>query len=285
MLELLTDPNVWLAFATLTALEIVLGIDNVIFITILADKLPQQDRARARRLGLAGAMFMRIGLLLSLAWIIGLTAPLFTVVGFEISGRDIVLLLGGLFLMAKSTHEIHGNLEGAEGHAGTRVPATLFGVVAQIMVLDVVFSLDSVITAVGIVDDVPVMVAAIVTAVAIMMFFAGPVGAYVTRHPTIKMLALSFLLMIGVALVAESFDVHIPKGYLYFSMVFSLGVEVLNLRTRKAAAEPVTLHKPYTVENARDLARRYAEARRFVETHPIPFGPIDEDADETNRER
>ena len=247
MLELLTDPNVWLAFATLTALEIVLGIDNIVFISILADKLPPDQRAKARRVGLGLAMFIRIALLASLAWIIGLTAPLFTVAGVEISGRDLVLLLGGLFLLAKSTHEIHGSLEGEEGHGSARVHASFTSVIIQILLLDIVFSLDSVITAVGMTNQLPVMIAAVVVAVGVMMFAAGPIGSFVSRHPTVKMLALSFLILIGVMLVAESFDQHIPKGYIYFAMAFALGVEMLNLRLRKPSA-PVELHKPYTEE-------------------------------------
>ena len=249
MLELLTDPNVWLAFATLTALEIVLGIDNIVFISILADKLPPEQRPKARRVGLGLAMFIRIALLASIAWIIGLTAPLFTVAGVEISGRDLVLLLGGLFLLAKSTHEIHGSLEGEHGHASAKVHASFAGVIVQILLLDIVFSLDSVITAVGMTDILPVMIAAVVVAVGVMMFAAGPISDFVGRHPTVKMLALSFLILIGVMLVAESFDQHIPKGYVYFAMAFALGVEMLNLRMRKkAAGAPVELHKPYTEE-------------------------------------
>ena len=246
MFEFLADPTVWLAFATLTALEIVLGIDNVIFISILAQKLPEGQQAKARRVGLGLAMFMRIALLFSLAWVIGLTAPLFEVAGVEVSGRDLVLLLGGLFLLAKSTHEIHGSLEGEAGHTSARVAPSFASVIAQILVLDIVFSLDSVITAVGLVDHLPVMVAAVVVAVAVMMFAAGPISAFVNRHPTVKMLALSFLLLIGVMLVAESFDVHVPKGYIYFAMAFSLGVEMLNLRLRKPRTPPVELRQPVT---------------------------------------
>lgn len=246
MLELLADPQIWLAFATLTALEVVLGIDNIVFISILADKLPAHQRARARRVGLGLAMFMRIGLLFSISWIIGLTEPLFAVMGMEISGRDLVLLGGGLFLIAKSTHEVHGSLEGEEGTASARVPASFAAVIAQILVLDIVFSLDSVITAVGMVDELAVMVAAVVVAVAIMMFAAGPISSFVGRHPTIKMLALSFLILIGFMLVVEAFEFHVPKGYIYFAMAFALGVEMLNLRVRKRSREPVELHKPYS---------------------------------------
>ncbi|MFA5861823.1 MAG: TerC family protein [Candidatus Thermoplasmatota archaeon] len=244
MLELLSQPEIWLAFATLTALEIVLGIDNVVFISILAGKLPAHQRQRAQRVGLGLAMFIRVGLLFSLGWLIGLTAPLFTVMSLEVSGRDLVLLIGGLFLVAKSTHEIHGSLEVERAHNAGKPGVTFIGIIAQILALDIVFSLDSVITAVGMVDDLPVMIAAVVAAVAVMMFAASPIGTFVGRHPTVKMLALSFLMMIGVMLVAESFDVHVPKGYIYFSMAFALGVEMLNLRLRKNV-EPVALHQPF----------------------------------------
>jgi predicted tellurium resistance membrane protein TerC len=242
MLELLTDPQAWIAFATLTALELVLGIDNIIFISILVDRLPQARRDLARRIGLFMAMFMRIGLLLMLAWIVGLVAPLFSVVGKEISGRDLILILGGLFLVWKSTTEIHGSLEGEEDHAPAAAGATFAAVIAQIMIVDIVFSLDSIITAVGMVDDVRVMVAAVVVSVALMMLFAGPIGRFVSDHPTIKMLALSFLVVVGVVLIAEGFDHHVPKGYVYFAMAFSLAVEMLNIRMRKRAAKPVQLH-------------------------------------------
>ena len=244
--ELLTDPTVWLAFATLTALEIVLGIDNIVFISILADKLPLEQRAKARRVGLFLAMFIRVGLLFSLAWVIGLVQPLFTVPFFnvEISGRDLVLLVGGLFLLAKSTHEIHSSLEGRHDTKVARAAASFTGVIVQILLLDIVFSLDSVITAVGMTDDLPVMVAAVVVAVGVMMFAAAPIGNYVSKHPTLKMLALSFLILIGMMLVAEAFDQHVPKGYIYFAMGFALLVEVLNLRVRKVE-EPVQLHTPY----------------------------------------
>ena len=246
MLELLTDPQAWLAFATLTALELVLGIDNIIFISILVDKLPPAQRALARRLGLFMAMFMRIGLLLVLSWIIGLVAPLFTVLGQEISGRDLILIGGGLFLLWKSTGEIHQSLEGEEGHASSAVKATFTAVILQIMVVDLVFSLDSIITAVGMVDEIAVMIAAVIASVVLMMVFAGAIGRFVSDHPTIKMLALSFLVVVGVVLIAEGLDHHVPKGYVYFAMAFSVAVEMLNIRMRKRAARPVHLHDAYS---------------------------------------
>jgi predicted tellurium resistance membrane protein TerC len=241
-MEWATNPEIWIALLTLTALEIVLGIDNVVFISILAAKLPPEQQKRARRVGLSLAMFIRIALLFSLAWIIRLTEPLFTVVGQEISGRDLILILGGLFLLAKSTHEIHQKLEGEEGHISMRVAAKFWSVIVQILLLDIVFSLDSVITAVGMVDEIAVMVTAVIIAVGFMLFFADAISNYVERHPTVKMLALSFLLLIGLALLAEGFDQHIPKGYIYFAMAFSLGVEMLNLRLRTKVA-PVKLHE------------------------------------------
>jgi predicted tellurium resistance membrane protein TerC len=245
MVELLSHPQTWIAFATLTLLELVLGIDNIIFISILVDKLPKARRELARRLGLFMAMFMRIGLLLVLAWIVGLVEPLFTVAGTNISGRDLILILGGLFLVYKSTTEIHGSLEGEEGTTAAAVKATFAAVILQIMVIDLVFSLDSIITAVGMVDDVRVMIAAVIASVALMMLFAGPIGRFVSDHPTIKMLALSFLVVVGVVLIAEGFGHHVPKGYIYFGMAFALGVEMLNIRTRKRAAKPVDLHNAY----------------------------------------
>jgi predicted tellurium resistance membrane protein TerC len=245
-MELLSDPQVWIAFATLTALELVLGIDNIIFITILVDKLPPGERERARRIGLAAAMFMRIGLLLVLAWMIGLTAPLFTVLGEQISGRDLILIAGGLFLLWKSVMEIHQLLEGVAGERSAAVGATFGAVVGQIMLLDLVFSLDSIITAVGMVPWIEVMVAAVVASVALMMLFAGPIGAFVSQHPTIKMLALAFLVVIGVVLIAAGFEHEIPKGYVYFAMAFAVAVELLNIRMRKRAPRPVELHEPYT---------------------------------------
>ena len=245
MLELLTDPQAWIAFATLTALELVLGIDNIVFISILVDKLPPAKRELARRLGLFMAMFMRIGLLLVLAWIVGLTAPLFTVTQHEISGRDLILIGGGLFLLWKSTVEIHHSLEGVEGSTSGVVKATFGAVILQIMLIDLVFSLDSIITAVGMVDEIAVMVAAVIVSVALMLLFAGAIGRFVSEHPSIKMLALSFLLVVGVVLIAEGFDQHVPKGYVYFAMAFSLAVEMLNIRMRRRSAKPVHLHAPY----------------------------------------
>ena len=243
MIELLSSPEAWIAFATLTALELVLGIDNIIFISILVDKLPKEKREFARRIGLFMAMFMRIGLLLVLAWIVGLVEPLFTVFKQAISGRDLILIAGGLFLIWKSTSEIHQSIEGEEdSHGAKAVKATFAAVILQIMIVDLVFSLDSIITAVGMVDDVRIMIAAVVGSVALMMLFAGPIGRFVSDHPTIKMLALSFLVVVGVVLVAEGFDHHVPKGYVYFGMAFSLAVEMLNIRLRKKSARPVQLH-------------------------------------------
>ena len=247
MPEMLVDPQVWIAFFTLTALELVLGIDNIIFISILVDRLPVAQRERARRLGLFGAMFMRIGLLLVLSWIIRLTAPLFTVLGEAISGRDLILIGGGLFLLWKSVREIHQLLEGAEGDRSAAVGATFGAVIAQIMIIDLIFSLDSIITAVGMVRQIEVMIAAVIASVALMMAFAGAIGRFVSAHPTIKMLALSFLVVVGVVLIAGGFDHDVPKGYIYFAMAFSVVVEMLNIRLRRRAA-PVHLHAPYTRE-------------------------------------
>jgi predicted tellurium resistance membrane protein TerC len=233
MLDWISDPQAWIALATLTALEIVLGIDNIVFISILSDKLPHEQRARARVLGLAVAMIGRVALLLSLAWIMRLTTDLFSVAGRGLSGRDLILLAGGLFLIGKSTYEIHDKMEGGS-HRGEVGPRPSFAsVILQIMLLDLVFSLDSVITAVGMADHVPVMVLAVVIAVAVMMLSAGAIAGFISRHPTIKMLALSFLLLIGVMLVAEGFDQHVPKGYVYSAMAFSLFVEMLNIRSRR----------------------------------------------------
>lgn len=250
-MEWLTDPNIWIALVSLTALEIVLGIDNIIFISILAGKLPEEQQARARQVGLGLAVVTRLALLFTLAWIIGLTAPLFSAFGEEISVRDLVLLGGGLFLLAKSTLEIHEKLESREGHASARVPASFAAVIGQILVLDVVFSLDSIITAVGMVDQVAVMAAAIIIAIIVMLIMAGPVSDFVNRHPTIKILALGFLLLIGVALIGEGLDMHIPKGYIYFAMAFSLFIEIINLRVRRdRPAEPVHLRAPYAESGA-----------------------------------
>ena len=245
MMELITSPQAWIAFATLTALELVLGIDNIIFISILVDKLPPERREFARRLGLFMAMFMRIGLLLVLAWIVGLVEPLISIMENEISGRDLILILGGLFLIWKSTSEIHQSLEGEEAHASSAVKATFSAVILQIMIIDLVFSLDSIITAVGMVDDVRIMIAAVIFSVALMMVFAAPIGHFVSAHPTIKMLALSFLVVVGVVLVAEGFGEHVPKGYVYFGMAFSLAVEMLNIRLRRNSNKPLQLHQQH----------------------------------------
>jgi predicted tellurium resistance membrane protein TerC len=233
-----------LALVTLTFLEIVLGVDNVIFISILSAKLPAPDQPRARRVGLLGAMLMRIALLFSIAWVVRLTAPLVSIAGWEISGRDFILIGGGLFLLAKATLELHERLEGEEHHRQGRSAVSFGAVIAQIMALDIVFSLDSVITAVGMADDIAIMVAAVVLSVAIMMVSAGPVSEFVSRHPTIKVLALSFLLLIGLSLVADGLGLHIPKGYIYFAMGFSVFVEMINLRVRRRAA-PVQLRDPH----------------------------------------
>ena len=246
-MDWLTDPQAWIGLLTLTVLEIVLGIDNVIFISILAGKLPAEQQSRARTIGLALAMLTRIALLFSLSLILRLTTPLFTLFNHGVSGRDLILLTGGLFLIGKSTHEIHSKLEGEEGHASARVAPTFTSVIIQILLLDIVFSLDSVITAVGMVSNLWVMVTAVVIAVGFMLVFAGPVSAFVERHPTVKMLALSFLLLIGTTLIADGLGFHIPKGYVYTAMAFSVFVEVLNLKMRKRkAAKPVKLHEAYT---------------------------------------
>jgi predicted tellurium resistance membrane protein TerC len=240
MLEWLTDPEAWIALFTLTALEIVLGVDNIIFISILVGRLPEEQRQRARVLGLGFAMLTRIGLLLSLAWVMTLTEPIFTIIGREISGRDIILILGGLFLLWKSVHEIHGALEGEdETHdaAAIAARASFAAIIVQIGIIDIVFSLDSVITAVGMADHVEIMVIAIMIAIGVMMFSARAIGDFVDRHPTVKMLALSFLILIGLALIAEGWDFHIPKGYIYFAMAFSVAVEMLNLRLRAKRAK------------------------------------------------
>jgi predicted tellurium resistance membrane protein TerC len=249
----MSSPESWIALLTLTVLEIVLGIDNIIFISILAGKLPQDQQPRARTVGLALAMFVRIALLASIAWIARLTSPLFTVLGQEISGRDLILLGGGVFLLFKATREIHDRLEGEEGEESAKVRASFTAVIIQILLLDIVFSLDSVITAVGMADELAVMVTAVVIAVGVMMFAAGPLGRFVARHPTVKMLALAFLLLIGTSLVAEGLDQHVPKGYIYFAMGFSVLVEMLNLRAKSKQA-PVRLHEPYVAEAPRPQA-------------------------------
>jgi predicted tellurium resistance membrane protein TerC len=241
-MEWITSPEAWVALTTLTLLEIVLGVDNIIFISILVGRLPEEQRDRARILGLAFAMGTRILLLLVLSWIMRLQATLFTVLGVDISGRDLILIGGGLFLLAKSTLEIHHSLEGEEGHAGSVQRATFTSVIVQIAIIDIVFSLDSVITAVGMADDLAVMIIAVMIAVGVMMFAAGAIGRFVDNHPTIKMLALSFLVLIGVALIAEGIEVHIPKGYIYFAMAFSVLVEMLNIRIRRSR-EPLQLKK------------------------------------------
>lgn len=244
-MEFLADPQLWIAFLTLTVLELVLGIDNVIFISILSGKLPAAQQAKARYIGLTLALLMRVVLLFSLSWIMGLTEPLFTVWGQSVSGRDLILLLGGLFLIGKSTHEIHGSLEGHEGSASEKAYASFASVIVQITLLDIVFSLDSVITAVGMVNNIWIMIAAVVVSIIAMMAFAGPIGGFVQRHPTVKMLALAFLLLIGVTLMAEGLHQHISKGYIYAAMAFSVFVEFLNMKLRKKS-EPVHLHSAYT---------------------------------------
>lgn len=231
-MDWLMNPDAWVALLTLTALEIVLGVDNVIFISILAGKLPLEQQARARQVGLALALITRILLLLSLSWIIGLTEPLFAVAGLEVSGRDLILILGGLFLIGKATFEIHERLEGEEGHSDAKVLPSFTAVIIQIMLLDIVFSLDSVITAVGMVDYISVMIIAVIVAVGFMMVFAGPVNRFISKHPTVKVLALSFLLLIGTTLIAEGFHVHFQKGFVYFAMAFSVFVEMLNVRMK-----------------------------------------------------
>jgi predicted tellurium resistance membrane protein TerC len=245
MFEWLVSPEAWVALATLTALEIVLGIDNIIFISILVGRLPEEQRRFARSLGLGLAMITRLGLLFSLAWVMGLTDALFSVLGHPVSGRDIILIGGGLFLIAKATHEIHGSLEGAANGEPNVAAHGLWMVLIQIAVLDIVFSLDSVITAVGLVSQVPIMALAIIIAVGVMLFAAKSIGDFVDAHPTIKILALSFLVVVGFTLLVEGFDVHVPKGYIYFAMAFSLGVETINIKMRKTLDKPVELRKDY----------------------------------------
>jgi predicted tellurium resistance membrane protein TerC len=249
-MEWLSDPQAWIALLTLTVLEIVLGIDNIVFISILAGKLPANQQAKARQVGLFLAMFIRIALLASIAWMAKLTNPLFTVLGEEISGRDLIMLIGGLFLIAKSTHEIHNKLEGEEGETVRKVPPSFTGVIVQILLLDIVFSLDSVITAIGMAKQIAVMIIAVILAVGVMLVSAGPISNFVNRHPTVKMLALSFLILIGVALLGEGLEMHIPKGYIYFAMGFSIMVEMLNLRMKKHS-HPVKLHSGYEEEGTK----------------------------------
>ena len=244
-MDLLSDPQIWLAFVTLTALELVLGIDNIVFISILVDKLPPEQRTRARQIGLFLAMFMRLALLSVLSWLVGLTAVLFTAFDHGFTGRDLILASGGAFLLWKATSEVHQLLEGREGHASSGVKATFAAVITQIIIIDAVFSLDSIITAVGMVDELAVMMAAVVASVALMMAFSGVISRFVSRHPTIKMLALGFLFVIGVVLVADGFGYHIPKGFVYGAMAFALVMEMLNIRMRKAATKPVDLHEKY----------------------------------------
>jgi predicted tellurium resistance membrane protein TerC len=249
-MDWIADPDVWIGFGTLLALEVVLGIDNIVFISILSSKLPKAQQGRARQIGLGLALIMRIALLLTLSWVIGLTDTLFEAFGNEVSGRDLILITGGLFLLGKSTYEIHDRLEGEEGHAGARVAASFGAVIVQIVLLDAVFSLDSVITAVGMVDEIGVMIAAVIVAVAIMLVSAAAISTFVNQHPTIKMLALSFLLLIGLSLLLDGLGQHIPKGYIYFAMGFSLLVELLNLRARAVRVKPVKLRQRYEEEVA-----------------------------------
>ncbi len=246
-MEWISTPESWIALLTLTSLEIVLGIDNIIFISILAGKLPEDQQKMGRQVGLLMAMFTRILLLFSIAWLTRLTTPLFGVFSYEFSGRDLILIVGGLFLLGKSTFEIHERLEGEEGHASEKAAVSLSGVIFQIMLLDIVFSLDSVITAVGMVDEIAIMVTAVIVSVAIMLFASGPISSFVNDRPTLKILALSFLLLIGFSLIGDGMGLHIPKGYIYFAMGFSVFVEIINLQMR-AKTKPVQLRKPYTTE-------------------------------------
>jgi predicted tellurium resistance membrane protein TerC len=244
----MANPEAWVALVALTAVEIVLGIDNIIFLSILVARLPPSQQARARQIGLGLAMGMRILLLLSLSWLLGFTQPLFAVLGQAISGRDLILIVGGLFLLAKATLEIHGSLEGEEGAASTRPVASFAAVVVQVVLLDIVFSIDSVLTAVGMARDIPVMILAVMISVGIMLVAAGAIHRFIERHPTVKMLALAFLVLVGVALMGEGLDMHIPRGYIYFAMAFSVGVEMLNIRVRRRPAEPVHLRRAYVEE-------------------------------------
>lgn len=259
-MEWITQPNAWIALVTLVALELVLGVDNVIFISILAGKLPVEQQQKARTTGIAMAVITRVLLLLSISWVIGLTEPLFNVFTLEISGRDLILIAGGLFLLGKATLEIHHRLEGVEGERSAKVAASFASVIIQIMLLDIVFSLDSVITAVGMVDEVIIMIIAVVFAAIVMIWSARSIGEFVERHPTIKILALSFLLLIGFTLIVEGLHQHIPKGYIYFAMGFSVFVEMLNLRIRAQSAEPVKLHQRYAVEKGKNKTKAKAKA-------------------------
>ena len=267
-MELVSNPQIWLAFATLTALELVLGIDNIVFISILVDKLPADQRTRARRIGLFLAMFMRIGLLSVLSWLVGLTAVLFTALDHGFTGRDLILLAGGAFLLWKSTHEVHQLLEGDPGQASSSVRATFVAVIIQIIVIDAVFSLDSIITAVGMVDELAVMIAAVIASVALMMAFSSVISRFVSVHPTIKMLALGFLFVIGVVLVADGFGQHISKGYVYGAMAFSLAIELLNIRMRRGSGKPVDLHESYEPEGVRSCP----QCGSTIATPPILMG-------------
>lgn len=258
-MDWIADPQIWIVLITLTSVEIVLGVDNIIFISILVAKLPQQNQQKARAIGLGLAIFTRIALLSILFWFMGITAPLFTVFHEEISVRDLILICGGLFLLAKSTVEVHEKLEGAEGRISVRNKPGFAGVIIQIAVLDIVFSLDSVITAIGLANQLFVMMMAIILAVLFMLLFARTVGDFVEKHPTVQMLALSFLLLIGLTLIGEGLDLHIPKGYVYFAMAFSVFVEILNIRIRKPAAQPVKLHKTYIEPPPEPLSKKKAE--------------------------
>jgi predicted tellurium resistance membrane protein TerC len=281
-MEWLTDPQVWIALATLTALEIVLGVDNIIFISVLVGRLPEAQRNRARSIGLLLAMGTRILLLFSLTWMMTLTQPLIDLFGRGISGRDLILIGGGLFLLWKSVHEIHNSLEGeSDEQAGAAVRATFAGVLVQIAIIDIVFSLDSVITAVGLVDQLSVMVIAIVAAVGVMMFAAKPIGEFVDRHPTIKMLALAFLILVGFALVAEGWDFHVPKGYIYFAMAFSVAVEMLNLRMRARAARRAT---PVHLRKAPLVARQHVGATDSGPPPPAGEGSRGSESGEQRRD-
>jgi predicted tellurium resistance membrane protein TerC len=264
LIELLSDPRIWTAFLTLTVLEIVLGIDNIVFISILTDRLPRNQRDKARVLGLSAAMIMRILLLFAIGWIMGLTRPWFEFLGRDISGRDLIMLVGGFFLLAKATMEIHDKLEGEEHGTAGKATATFFSVIVQIMLLDIVFSLDSVITAVGMADDIEVMIAAVVVAVGVMLWASGPISEFVQTHPTVKILALSFLILIGMSLVAEGLHQHIPKGYIYTAMAFSVMVEVINLRVRSVAqrqdGDPVHLKRTFAGKRAVERAARTGTA-------------------------